>query len=138
MNDISLFHCTENCLTNLCWRALGFLSIKKIFLLAYITLLCQFLLYSKVNHLKYRYIPVFWISFLCRSPRSRVPCATQQVLINYLFYYQQYIYVNPNLLIYPTLFSPLVGHTFVLYMCLCFYFANRFICTVFLESTHMC
>ena len=33
---------------------------------------------------------------------SRVPCAIQQVLISYLFYIQQYVYVNPNLPIYPS------------------------------------
>ena len=33
---------------------------------------------------------------------SRVPCAIQQVLISYLFYIQQHVYVNPNLPIYPS------------------------------------
>ena len=33
---------------------------------------------------------------------SRVPCAIQQVLISYLFYIQQCLYVTPNLLIYPS------------------------------------
>ena len=32
---------------------------------------------------------------------SRVPCAIQQVLISYLFYIQQCVYVHPNLPIYP-------------------------------------
>ena len=34
--------------------------------------------------------------------RSGVPCAMQQVLISYLFYTDQCIYVNPNLPIHPT------------------------------------
>ena len=48
----------------------------------------------------YTYIPSFF-GFLShlghQSALSRVPCATQQVLISYLFYtqYQQCIYVNP-------------------------------------------
>ena len=29
---------------------------------------------------------------------SRVPCAMQQVLVDYMFYVQQSVYVNPNLL----------------------------------------
>ena len=33
---------------------------------------------------------------------SRVPCAIQQVLISYLFYIQQCVYVNPNLTVYPS------------------------------------
>ena len=85
-------------------------------------MLCQFLLYSKVHQL-YLYIyisPLFWISFTYRSPQSRVPCATQEVLVNYLYYtwYQQCIYigiyiqgfayVNPNLQIHPTLLTPLL------------------------------
>ena len=43
----------------------------------------------------------------------------QQVLISYLFYTYQCIYVNPNLPIHPT--SPMLSlfgvHTFVLYIC---------------------
>ena len=33
---------------------------------------------------------------------SRVPCATQWVLVDYLFYIQQCVYFNPKLLIYPS------------------------------------
>ena len=33
---------------------------------------------------------------------SRVPCAIQQVLVGYLFYIQQCVYVNPNLLIHSS------------------------------------
>ena len=64
-------------------------------------MLCQFLLYSKVNQL-YTYIYPLFFGF--PSPLghhralSRVPCALQQVLISYLFYTQsqQCIYVNLN------------------------------------------
>ena len=71
-----------------------------------------------------------------RAP-SRVPCAVQQVLISYVFYTQQCIYVNPNLPIHPTLPSfPLGIHTFFsLRLCLYFCFANKIIYTIFLDST---
>ena len=68
----------------------------------------------------------------------------QQVLISYLFYTYLCIHVNPNLPIHPTTappptpLSPLGVHTFVLYICcLYFCFANRFICTIFLDSTYI-
>ena len=83
-------------------------------------MLCQFLLYIKVNHLYVYIYPLFF-----RFPShlghhralSRVPCAIQQVLISYLFYTQQCIYVNPNLPIHPTPPPPLGIHKFVLYIC---------------------
>ena len=34
--------------------------------------------------------------------------------------------------------SPLSVHTFILYVCVYFCFANRFIYTIFLDSTYMC
>ena len=40
---------------------------------------------------------------------SRVPCAIQYVLISYLFYTQQCIYVSPNIPTHRTLFPPLVS-----------------------------
>lgn len=33
---------------------------------------------------------------------SRAPCAIQQVLISYLFYIQECVYVSPNLPVYPS------------------------------------
>ena len=39
---------------------------------------------------------------------SRVPCAIQQVVISYLFYIQQCVYVNPSLPINPSPPYPLV------------------------------
>ena len=84
------------------------------------TMLCQFLLYGKVNQL-YVYICPLFFGFPSHLGHhralSRVPCAIQQVLISYLFYTQQGIYVNPNLPIYPTPLSRLGIHTFVLYFC---------------------
>ena len=68
-----------------------------LFLLEYscFTMLCQFLLYSKVSQLYVYIFPLFF-----RFPShlghhrslSRVPCAIQQVLISCLFYTQQCIY----------------------------------------------
>ena len=64
------------------------------------TILCQFLLYSKVNQL-YVYIYPLFFGFPSHlghhTALSRVPCAIQSVLISYLFYTQQHIHVNPNL-----------------------------------------
>ena len=52
---------------------------------------------------------------------SRVPCALQQVLINYLLhtymYQSQCIRVNPNLSIHLTPSSSLGIHLFVLHIC---------------------
>ena len=67
---------------------------------------------SKVNQ-PYTYIQLFFFGFPSHlghhSALSRVPCVTQQILISYLFYTQQCIYVNPNLPIHPTPPSPLVS-----------------------------
>ena len=63
-------------------------------------MLCSFLLYSKVNQL-YIYIGTLFFRFYSHIDHyrvlSRVPCALHQVLISYLLYIQQCIYVNPNL-----------------------------------------
>ena len=64
---------------------------KKFFLLeqSCFTLLCQFLLYGKLNHPYINIYPLFFgfPSHLGHDRAlSRVPCAIQQVLISYLFY----------------------------------------------------
>ena len=55
--------------------------------------------YSKVNQL-YIYIDPLFFRFLSHigeyTVPSRVSCAMQQVLISYLLYVQQSVYVNPN------------------------------------------
>ena len=48
---------------------------------------------------------------------SRVPCAIQQVLISYLFYIQQCVYVNPNLPTYPSPLTTCLFSKFVFYIC---------------------
>ena len=99
----------------------SFFMFKKNFLLRYscFTMLCYFLLYSKVNQL-YVYIYSLFFGFPFhlghRRALSRVPCAIQQVLISYLLYTQQCIYVNPNLPVHPTSPSLLGVHAFVLYI----------------------
>ena len=46
--------------------------------------------------------------------------------------------VNPNFPIHPApLFPTLVSIHLPLHLCVSFYFANRFICTIFLDSTYM-
>ena len=88
-----------------------YMFLKK-FLLEYslFTMLCQFQVYSQVNQL---YIYPLFFSFFSHIGHqrvlSRVPCAIQQVLISYQFYIQQCVYVNPNLLIYPSPLSSLAA-----------------------------
>ena len=71
-------------------------------------MLCQFQVYSKVIQL-YIYIQPLFFRFFSHIGYyrilSRVPCAIQEVLADYLFYRQQCVSVNSVLLIYP---SPLV------------------------------
>ena len=60
-------------------------------------MLCQFQVYSKVTQL-YIYIYPFFFRYFSHIGYyrilSRVPCAIQQVLVDYLFYIQQCVYVN--------------------------------------------
>ena len=92
------------------------------FLLEYscFTMLCQFLLYSKLNQL-YIYIYPLFFGFPSHLGHhralSRVPCALQ-VLINYLFYTQQCIYVNPHLPVHPTSLPPQYPYVRSLHLCL--------------------
>ena len=114
-------------------------SFKKIFLLEYscFTMLCQFLLYSKVNQL-YVYVYPLFFGFPSHLGHhralSRVPCAIQQVLISYLFYtqYQQCRYVNPSLPIHPTTpLPPWYPYVCSLHLYLYFCFVNKIIYTNF-------
>ena len=99
-------------------------------------MLCQFLLYSKVNQL-YRYISPLSFGFPSLGHHralSRVPCVKQWVLISYLFYTQQCMYVSPNLPIHPTPFFPpprLVSIHLSSTSVSQFLFANKIICTTF-------
>ena len=89
-----------------------------------ITMLCQFLLDSKVNQLhKYKYSLFFGSPSHLGHHRAlrRVSCAIQYVLMSYLFYiqYQQCIYVNPNLpihLLFPLVAIPLFSMSIFLFL----------------------
>ena len=71
-----------------------------------------------------------------RAP-SRVPCAKQQVLISYIFYIQQCIYVSPNLPVHSTAHFPLqYPYICSLHLCLQFCFVSKTIYTIFLDSKH--
>ena len=97
-------------------------SLFKKFLLEYscFTMLCQFLLNSKVNQL-YVYIYPLFFGFLSHLGHhralSRVPCAIQQVLISYLFIHSGVYMSVPISQFIPPPPSPLGIHTFVLYIC---------------------
>ena len=70
-----------------------------------------------------------------RTP-SWATCAIPQVSTSYLFYPRQCTCISPNLLMHPTPNPPRVHKSVLcqhLYSCL----SNRFICTIFLESTYM-
>ena len=99
-------------------------------------MLCQFLLYSKVNQLYVYIYPLFFRFFshvVYYRILSRVPCAIQQVLVDYLFYIQQFVYVKPELLIYP---SPKYGtlHEFACHPCA----GGMLICSVSFQFQYMC
>ena len=51
---------------------------------------------------------------------NRFPYGIQQVLISYLFYIQQCVYVNPNLPIHSICFPPWYPHIRFLHLCLHF------------------
>ena len=114
------------------------------FLLEYtcLTMLCQFLLYSKMNQL-YIYIYPLFFGFPSHlghhSALSRVPCAIQYVLISYLFYtqYQQHICVDRVSQLPPPSFPPWYPYICSLHLCLYFCFANKITYTIFLDSTYM-
>ena len=80
-----------------------------------------FLLYSKVNQQRL-YVYLLFLVFPSHLGHhralSRVPCTTQQVLMSHLFCAQQYVHINPNLLIYPCLLLPSLVSMFVLYFCI--------------------
>ena len=80
----------------------------------------QFQIYSNMNQLCTCTYALFFRFFShthhCRV-LGRVPCAIQQILIVYLFYIQQHVYVNPNLPLYPSSFYLHHNHKFVFYIC---------------------
>ena len=87
-------------------------------------MLCQFLLYSKVNQLYIYMYPLFFRFYSHIGHYrvlSRVPSAIQQILISYLFYIQQCVYVNPlEVFYYLFLFIYLFIYLFLAVLGLCF------------------
>ena len=93
----------------------------------------------KMNQLYiYTYIPSL-LDLGHHSALSRVPCAVQYVLISYVFLHSiKSVYVSiPISQFLPFPFPPLYPYICSLRLCLYFYFANRIICTIFLDSTYM-
>ena len=94
-------------------------------------MLCSFLLQSKVNQLYVHTHPHF-SDFLPvqgtteQGVEFRVLCSELSLVIYFI-----HIPVSQSI---P---SPLAIHTFVLCVCVYFYFANEFIYTIFLDSTYM-
>ena len=82
-------------------------------------MLCQFLLYCKVNQL-YTYICPLFCRFFFQIGHyrvlNRVLSAIQQVLISYLFYIQQCVQSIPISQFIPPLLPP-GKHKFVFYIC---------------------
>ena len=69
---------------------------------------------------------------------ARVSCVIQKVLISYLFYIQQCVYVNLSLPVYPSYpLPPLVTIISFLHPGLHFSFVNTFICTYHFLKFHL-
>ena len=100
-----------------------------------------FLLYSKANQPYIHMHPLFfWTLFPFRPPKgtgqSSLCCAV--VLISYLFYTQQCMYVSPNLPIHLIPSSPRGIHTFVLYICVSISALHIGSPVPFLQILHIC
>ena len=85
--------------------------------------------------------PLFYTFFLSRSPEStRQSSLCYTIRSNqHLFYMQQCTYVNHNLLIHPTSFSPPGIHKFAFYICV-YIFALQISSSIpfFLDFTYKC
>ena len=102
----------------------------------------MFLLYNKLSQLHEDIPPLFfWVSFPPSSPQalSRVPCAMPSLLTSYLFYiWRAYLSIPVSpFLPPPRPFLSWWPYFYCLCLCLYFSFANRFICTIFLD-VHIC
>ena len=107
----------------------------------------QILLYSKVNQL-HGYPLFFGISFTFRSPQSTESCylcytiGSHQLSILYIISVSyiipdQYSASIPTSQSIPCPLTSLVSRFCSLHLCLSFCFANKFIYTIFLDSTYM-
>ena len=82
-----------------------------------ITVLCQFLIYSKVIHICIYVFFIFFSIMVYYNTLNIVPCAIQQDLVVYLFYIQQFVSASPKLLIYSSPPFPFGNHKFVFSVC---------------------
>ena len=118
-------------------NGLGFFFLINFYLSTVALHCCTVFYHSKVNQL-YVYMCPLIFGFPSDSGHyhelSRVLCAVRRVLISDLFH-TEYQYVNPNLPFIPPPLLPLGVCTFVLYVCLCFCFANKTMYTIFLCSS---
>ena len=97
-----------------------------LFFLIEIQLICDVVLVSGVPHndsVIYSLSQILFPRRLLQNIEYSSLCI-QQALV-YLFHTQQYVYVNPKLLVYP---SPLSPWTSVFCLCICFSFVYMFIC----------
>ena len=68
---------------------------------------------------------------------SRVPCAIQCVLFRFLFYTEAvYMSILISQFIPPSSPQPWYPYVSSLHLCFYFYFANKSICIIFLDSTY--
>ena len=119
--------------------------------------ICSSLTQHEFSTYGVRFLFVFlkynWFTMLCQSQmyshgilfrifsfigyyktQCTVLCALQQALVDYLFYIQQCVYVNPKLLIYPSPLFPFGNHKFV--FCVHESVSLLFIYIIFLNSTY--
>ena len=126
------------------------LLLKKFFLFllkfSCFTMLYYFLLYSQVNQIHththtHTHTHIYACPLCQHRALSSVPCAAQQVLLCFLFsYIIVYIYLSISIsqsIPALTHFLPCCPYICPLPLCFYFCFANRFICTIFLDSTYM-
>ena len=119
-NSTSVSQCTYY---NISFRQPRFLKLfffKLIFIIVDLQCCIIFLLYNRVNLLYIHIYPLFFRFYSHIGHYrvlSRVPCAVQQILISYLFYIQQCVYVSPNLPIYPSPLFPPGKHKFIFCIC---------------------
>ena len=112
-----------------------FLTFYFILEYSWLTMLCQFQVYSKVVKL-HIYIYLFFFKFFphlgCYTIQNRVRCARQQVLTGYPFKYSSVYMSIPNSLLIP----PHNPSTLVIISSFsqsCFYSVNKFICIIYFQ-----
>ena len=102
------------------------------------TILCQFLLYSKVDQ-QHTYIYPLFCRFFSHlghhKALSRVPCAMQLSFHQLPILNTVVVYVNSNLPVHPTSSSPLVS-VCLFFMSVSLFLLYKFICIIFLDLAY--